>query len=384
MDRFEAFVGRVPSPSFVIDRGVLRRNAAVLADVQERSGAKVLLALKGFAAFPFFDELRGVLAGCSGSGAWEGQLAREEFGGEVHLSSAAYSDDEFEACLGLADHLVFNSLGQWERFGARVLECGREVSCGLRVNPECRQGKVALYDPCVAGSRLGVRAAEIGAAGGWPEGVEGLHVHTLCEQNSDALERMVEALEERFGRWLEGLKWVNLGGGHHLVAEGYDIDRLVRVVRRFRERWGVEVVLEPGEGVVLGSGCLVATVEDVLENDGAIAMLDVSATAHMPDVLEMPYRPEVAGAGMPGEKAFTFRLGGSTCLAGDFIGEYSFDAPLEVGDRLVFEEMAHYTLVKTTMFNGVVHPALVSWDPGAGEVVVVRRFGYEDYRGRMG
>ena len=191
-------------------------------------------------------------------------------------------------------------------------------------------------------------------------------------------------MEERFGRWLEGLKWVNLGGGHHLVAEGYDIDRLVRVVRRFRERWGVEVVLEPGEGVVLGSGCLVATVEDVLENDGAIAMLDVSATAHMPDVLEMPYRPEVAGAGMPGEKAFTFRLGGSTCLAGDFIGEYSFDAPLEVGDRLVFEEMAHYTLVKTTMFNGVVHPALVSWDPGAGEVVVVRRFGYEDYRGRMG
>ncbi|MEZ5299618.1 MAG: carboxynorspermidine decarboxylase [Verrucomicrobiales bacterium] len=377
------FADQVPSPSFVIDLSLLRRNLALLRRVQDGSGAKILMALKGFSTFPIFPAIRGSLAGVCASGAWEARLGREEFGKEVHAYSAAFTEEEFAETVPLVQHMTFNSVNQWRQFAPRAIEAG--VTCGLRINPEHSTGKVPLYDPCAPGSRLGTRAADMAAAPpGTFDALTGLHCHTLCEQGSDALEETAAAMEERFARWLPQCRWLNLGGGHHITREGYDIDRLLRVIRRLQDRYGVQIYLEPGEAVVLNTGFLVASVIDIVENAGPIAMLDVSATAHMPDVLEMPYRPEIIGAGEPGEKAHTYRLGGPTCLAGDYVGTYSFDAPLRPGDRLVFTDMAHYTMVKTTMFNGVKHPAVASWDPETGEAKVLRRFAYEDFRARLG
>ncbi|WP_445000147.1 carboxynorspermidine decarboxylase [Halomonas mongoliensis] len=371
-----------PSPAYVVDDALLRRNLELLGQVQARSGARILLALKGFAMWDTFPLVRQYLVGTTSSGQDEARLGAETFGGEVHCYSPAFTEEEMAVVLRYADHLSFNSPGQWRRFRETIAGAPRRVSCGMRVNPEHSTGSVPLYDPCAPGSRLGTRAADLTPE--VMEGLEGLHFHTLCEQNSDDLESTLAAFEERFGHYLAGLKWVNFGGGHHITREDYDVERLVRVIRGFRERHPhLTVYLEPGEAIALNTGYLVCTVLDIVENDGPIAILDTSATAHMPDVLEMPYRPQIIGGGEPNEKAHTYRLGGMTCLAGDVIGDYSFDAPLEIGDRLVFTDMAHYTMVKTTTFNGIRLPSICRIDEASREVRTVRTFGYVDYMQRL-
>lgn len=372
------------TPCYVTDLGALERNLALLADVQRRAGCKVLLALKGFAQWSTFPLVRQYLSGATASSVHEARLAREELGGEVHAYAPAYTETEMREMVSLADHLVFNSPGQWHRLRPIVEQArraGRHISAGLRCNPEHREVEVELYDPAAPRSRLGTTRANVTAAD--VAGLDGLHFHTLCELGSDALERTLAAFEAKFGDLIPGRTWVNFGGGHHITRPGYDVDLLVRLVKGFRDRWGVEVYLEPGEAVALGTGVLVTTVVDIFENGVPIAILDTSATAHMPDVLEMPYRPVVLGAGDPGAKAHTYRLGGLTCLSGDVVGDYSFDRPLAVGDKLVFLDMAHYTMVKNTTFNGVRLPSIATHDPATGKITVVRRFGYREYRDRL-
>lgn len=369
----------LPSPYFVVDLGLLRGNLERLAYVQKESGAKVLLALKGFAMWSVFPIIKQYLSGVTSSSVYEARLGREEMGGEVHAYAPAYTAGDVVELAQLADHVVFNSVGQWRRFAHLLEENG--VECGLRINPEHREVEVELYDPCSPKSRLGTKRAQL--EGVSLDGLHGLHFHTLCQKNSDALERTLAAVESRFGSFIPGRKWVNFGGGHHITRPDYEVERLIRLVREFRAKHSVQVYLEPGEAIALNTGFLVAEVLDLVPGPITTAILDTSATAHMPDVLEMPYRPEILGGDEPGQKAHTYRLGGLTCLAGDVIGDYSFDAPLEIGDRLVFTDMAHYTMVKTTMFNGVHHPSIATFEPKTGELIEVRRFGYADYKARL-
>ncbi len=380
-DHIVSITRQSPTPAYVVHLGELERNLRILDEVQRESGATILLALKGFAMFGVFPLIRKYLKGTCASGSIEAQLGAEEFGGQVHTFSAAFKEEDLRESLKYSHHLVFNSFNQWKRYRQIVESHERPVSVGLRVNPEVSTGKVALYDPCAPGSRLGILRSEF--AGESLDGIEGLHFHTLCEQNSDDLEKTLNGFEDRFAEFLPGMKWVNFGGGHHITRDDYDRKRLVRLVRDFREKYRVEVFLEPGEAIALNTGLLIAEVVDVLERDLPIAILDTSVSAHMPDVLEMPYRPGIIGGADPGEKPFTYRLGGLTCLAGDVIGEWSFDAPLKTGDRLAFTDMAHYTMVKNTTFNGVKLPGIATYDPESDAVNVLRRFGYSDYRNRL-
>ncbi len=366
-------VSELETPCFVTDLGALEANLKILAELQRRAGCTILLALKGFAQWSTVPLVRRYLAGATASSVAEARLAREELGGEVHAYAPAYSDSEMAELVTLADHVVVNSPAQWERHRARL----RGISAGLRVNHEHQEAEVALYDPAGACSRLGTTRANVHDI----EGIEGLHFHSLCQNNSDALERAVAAFEAKFGDLIPRMKWINFGGGHHITRPDYDVERAVRVIASFREKWRKQVYLEPGEAIALGAGVLVASVMDTFHNGMDIAILDTSATAHMPDVLEMPYRPVIVGAGEPGAKRHTVRLGGMTCLAGDVIGDYSFDRPLQIGDKLVFLDMAHYTMVKTTTFNGVRLPSIATHD--RGKIVVHRRFGYRDYRDRL-
>jgi carboxynorspermidine decarboxylase len=372
-------VTRVDTPCFITDLGALDANLQILADVQRRAGCTILLALKGFAQWSTFPVVRRYLAGATASSVAEARLAREELGGEVHAYAPAYSDGEMAELVTLADHIVLNSPAQWRRHRAAIARANR--SAGLRVNHEHQEVEVALYDPAGPCSRLGTTRANLRADD--LDGVDGLHFHTLCQSNSDALGRAIAAFEAKFGELIPRMKWVNFGGGHHVTRPDYDRERLVRLIGAFRDRWRVQVYLEPGEAIALGAGVLVASVMDVFDNGMPIAILDTSATAHMPDVLEMPYRPVIVDAGEPGAKPHTYRLGGMTCLAGDVIGDYSFDCPLAVGDRLVFLDMAHYTMVKTTAFNGVRLPSIATHDPATRQITVHRRFGYRDYRDRL-
>jgi carboxynorspermidine decarboxylase len=368
-----------PSPAYVVDLGRLRHNLAILDEVQQRSGAKILMALKAFAMWSVFPLIRETLHGVCASSPWEARLGREEFGGEVHSFAAAFKERDVDELLPISNHLVFNSFAQLERFRPLWEKSG--VSIGLRVNPEHSEGHTEIYDPCAPKSRLGIPRAEF--AGKSLAGVEGLHFHTLCEQLFEPLERTARVFEERFGQFLPEMKWLNLGGGHHITREGYDIDGLVDLVKYFKEKYDLEVYLEPGEAIAIGTGILVSEVLDVVHNGMDIAILDVSATCHMPDVLEMPYRPAITGGYDAGSKAHTYRLGGPSCLAGDVLGDWSFERKLKVGDRLAFEDMAHYTMVKTTTFNGIQHPAICTWEPETAELNVVKTFGYEDFRSRL-
>ena len=376
---------RVATPAFVIDEGLLGDNLTVLGRVKARTGCRILLALKCFAMFRVFPLLAEVLDGVCCSSPHEARLGREEFGREVHSFAAAYSAADIEDLALTSDHLVFNSFAQKERFmplaRQRAAAAHRRLEFGLRINPEHSEGAVPLYDPCAPGSRLGIRRADFRAD--QLDKINGLHWHNLCEQDADCLERTVAAVERSFGDVLPRMQYVNFGGGHHITRPGYDLDLLVSIVNRFRERWGVQVYLEPGEAVALNAGYLVATVLDVVNADLPVAVIDASVPAHMPDVLEMPYRPHVIGAGEPGEKGWTCRIGGLSCLAGDVAGEYSFDRPLVAGDRLVFTDMAIYTMVKTNTFNGVQLPAIVLYHPDEDRLETVRRFGYEDFKTRL-
>ena len=325
---------RVATPAFVVDEGLLADNLTVLGRVKARTGCRILLALKCFAMYRVFPQLAEVLDGVCCSSPHEARLGREEFGREVHSFAAAYSAADIEDLALTSDHLVFNSFAQKDRFmplaRQRAAAAGRRLEFGLRINPEHSEGAVPLYDPCAPGSRLGIRRADFRTDR--LDGISGLHWHNLCEQDADCLERTVAAVEHAFGDVLPRMAYVNFGGGHHITRPGYDLDLLVSIVNRFRERWGVQVYLEPGEAVALNAGYLVATVLDVVNADLPVAVIDASVPAHMPDVLEMPYRPHVIGAGEPGEKGWTCRIGGLSCLAGDVAGEYSFDRPLVAGD----------------------------------------------------
>jgi carboxynorspermidine decarboxylase len=373
--------GKFPSPCYVIDEDKLVANLDLLARLRNDAGCKVLLALKGFATHAVFHTVRHRLSGATASSLFEARLAREELGKETHIFMPAYRDDEFEDILKLCDHVVFNSFAQWDKFRCRMLAEKGKVSAGIRVNPGLSEIATPLYDPCREGSRLGVTRENFRPE--MLDGVEGLHFHALCEQGADTLERVAAEFEKRFGEFIPRMKWINLGGGHLITRPGYDVAKLADILKGLRARYGVETYIEPGEAVALDAGWLVSTVLDVVENGGVRnAILDTSATCHMPDVLEMPYRPAVLGAGAPGEKPWTYRLGGMTCLAGDVIGDWSFDRALAPGDKVVFADMAHYTMVKNHMFNGVNLPAIALWSAAKG-ARVVRRFGYRDYRERL-
>ena len=381
-DRFDA--RRVPSPCFVVDEVALEGNLQLLAHVQRESGAKILLALKAFSMFSMAPLVRRYLAGTCASGLHEARLGREEYGGEVHTFCAAFTEPDLREVLALSDHVVFNSFGQLERFRplleeARAARPGLQL--GMRVNPEHSEGAVPLYDPCAPCSRLGVPLSQFRADR--LELLGGLHFHTLCEQDFLPLARTVQAFEQKFGAFIPRMKWINFGGGHHITRPGYQVDELIRLLVDFRERHGVQVYLEPGEAIAYQCGVLVSEVLDLTWNHVAQAILDTSATCHMPDVIEMPYRPLITGSGEPGEFPHSYRLGGQTCLAGDVIGDYAFPEPLSIGQRLVFEDMAYYTMVKTSTFNGINLPSIAIWNSHTDEVRVVRRFGYEDFRSRL-
>lgn len=389
------------TPYTVIDLSLLRRNLSTIARVQSETGAKILLAQKGFATWGVYPLVAEYLSGVTSSSVHEARLGREKFGKEVHVYAPAFSELDIEELCGggqgseassvLGDHIVFNSVAQMRRHRDKASAVGMEI--GLRLNPQHREVEVELYDPCAPGSRLGITKESLDAAelsdDEWSR-VKGLHFHNLCQKNSDALERTLVAVERQFSSEIARVRWVNFGGGHHISRADYDVERLIRIVRDFMERTGKEVYLEPGEAVALNTGFLVSEVLDIVDGPAgalATAILDTSATAHMPDVLEMPYRPEILGGAAPQEKAHTYRLGGLTCLAGDVIGDWSFDEPLQVGDRLIFTDMAHYTSVKSTTFNGVRLPSVVTFEPGEGgapgEMKTIRRFGYADYMQRL-
>ncbi|WP_456453163.1 carboxynorspermidine decarboxylase [Hydrogenimonas sp.] len=374
-------ISQIPTPCYVCEEELLERNLKILDRVQRESGAKILLALKGFAMWSTFGLVGKYLVGTSASGLHEARLGREEMGKEVHTYSPAFKEEEIEEIARVSDHLVFNSPGQVRRFLKKAKAANPAISCGIRVNPEFSSAPVDLYNPCGLYSRLGTTIANFDPA--ILSDLDGLHFHALCEQNVDALEGVLEAFEERFGKYIAQMEWINFGGGHHITRNDYDVDRLIEVIRDFRARHdGVTVYLEPGEAVGWQTGPLVASVLDIVHNGMDIAILDVSAEAHMPDTLAMPYRAQVRGAGEPGEKPYTYRLGGNTCLAGDIMGDYSFDAPLNIGDKIVFEDQIHYTMVKSTTFNGVQHPSIALWTK-ENKLKIVRTFGYEDFKNRL-
>jgi len=346
--------------------------------VQQESGCKIILALKGFSMWSTFDLVGQYLQGCTASSVWEARLAKEEMGKEVHAYSPAYKQEDIDELKQLVNHISFNSLSQWQAYKDEFENS--HISVGIRVNPEHQEAETELYDPSAPGSRLGVRASEL--EGQDLNGIEGFHVHNLCECDSFATERTIQAIEQRFAKWLPQLKWINLGGGHLMTREGYDVAHLINVLKTFREKYDVELILEPGSAVAWQTGPLICEVVDIIENQGQIAILDISATAHMPDVLEMPYRPAVRFAGEDNQKAHTYNLGGNSCLAGDVIGKYSFDEPLKAGDRLIFEDMIHYTMVKTTFFNGVQHPHIGILKEN-GEFQLVKSFSYEEFKARL-
>lgn len=373
--RFE----ELPTPCFVVDEALIEKNLQILQGVMRRTGCKILLAQKAFSLYRLYPMIGQYLSGTAASGLFEARLGQEEMGGENHVFSPAYRDADMSELVKICGHIVFNSFPQLGRFGEKARAAGCEV--GLRLNPECStQEGHAIYDPCAAYSRFGVTRENFR-----PElldGVSGFHFHTLCEQNADALLKTVAAVEEKFGEWLPRMKWLNLGGGHHITRAGYDLEALEACVTRLQRQYGLQVYLEPGEAIALNAGFLVASVLDTLKNGMDIAILDTSAACHMPDVLEMPYRPPLAGSGLPGERPHTYRLGGPTCLAGDVIGDYSFDKSLEPGDRLVFGDMAIYSMVKTNTFNGMPLPAIALRGKD-GDCQILNRFGYMDFKGRL-
>ena len=370
-----------PTPCYIIDMGRLRENLELLKRVQDEAEFKIILALKGFAAFSTFPLIKQYLAGTTASSVNEALLGKLEFGGEVHVYAPAYSQSDIESIAPIAHHLSFNSVSQLHRYRKYVREINETTEMALRINPEYSEVDVGLYDPCAKNSRLGVTADMLIEAD--LDGITGFHFHTLCEQNAGPLARTLEVVEQKFGRWFDQLKWINFGGGHHITRSDYDIELLIDTIKTFKERHDLKVYLEPGEAIALNTGVLVTEVLDIVNNGMNIAILDTSATAHMPDVLEMPYRPSVIGAALPDEKKYTYRLGGLTCLAGDIVGDYSFEEPLKVGDRLVFQDMAHYTMVKNNTFNGVSLPSIALWHPESEKLEIVKQFSYNDYRDRL-
>ena len=373
---------KIPSPCYLLDERLLDRNLAVIDRVRRETGVEIIVALKACAMWRIFPELAQHSDGATASSVAEARLVLEEYGQPAHTYAPVYTDAGFDEIVRCSSHVTFNSLTQFERFGQRALING--ISCGLRINPEYSPVETDLYNPCVAGSRLGVTAEALEAAGGLPVGVEGLHFHVLCESRPEHLRRALEAVESRFGRYLDAVKWLNMGGGHLMTHAEYDCDALIALLNEFRARHPhLRLILEPGSAFTWRTGYLISTVEDIVENGGvSTAMLDVSFACHMPDCLEMPYKPAIVGAHDPQEGEKRWRMGGTSCLAGDYCGDWAFDHELRVGERIVFEDMIHYTMVKTTMFNGVAHPSIAIADPN-GDIKIVKRFDADDFKSRM-
>lgn len=371
---------QLPSPCFVLDESRFRNNLELIREVQNRSGAQVILAFKAFALWSAFPIVKEYIGSSTASSLAEARLAFEEMGSPAHTYAPAYSDREFDQIMNYSSHITFNSVAQFEKFYPRTQFFN--ISCGLRINPEFSDVDTDLYNPCSPGSRLGVIAENMGDK--LPDGVEGLHFHTLCESNSFDLERTLVVVEKKFGKYLPQLKWLNMGGGHLMTREGYNTEHLIQLLKSFKAKYPhLQLILEPGSAFAWKTGELVSTVLDIVENKGIYtAMLDVSFACHMPDCLEMPYKPSIIGATDPITGKPTYRMGGNSCLSGDFVGSWSFEQPLKPGDRIVFEDMIHYTLVKTTMFNGVSHPSIGIWNRDE-EFRLVREFGYDDYKSRM-
>ena len=375
-------IQQIPSPCYVMEEKLLRNNLALIRSVKERAGVNIILAFKAFAIWKSFPIIREYIGYSTASSKYEARLAYEELGNLAHTYSPAYTEADFPDILRYSSHVTFNSLTQFARFYPAVKADGCRVSCGLRINPEYSEVGTDLYNPCAPGSRMGVISDLLGDT--LPEGIEGLHFHTLCESTSYDLEKTLAVVEERFGRFLPHIKWLNMGGGHLMTRKGYDVDHLVHVLQAFKQRHpNLALIMEPGSAFGWPTGLLLTTVVDIVENHGIqTAIMDASFTCHMPDCLEMPYKPVIRNATDPVEGKPTYRIGGNSCLSGDFMGDWSFDQPLQVGDRLIFEDMIHYTIVKTTMFNGIPHPAIALWSQD-DKLVLYREFGYEDYKHRM-
>lgn len=371
---------KVPTPSYVVDEALLIKNLEILKSVEDRTGAHILLAQKAFSMYSTFPLIGKYLSGVTSSSLFEARLGYEEMGKEVHIYAAAYREDEFDEIMKYCGHIVFNTCEEWEKYRSRIQNADHHISCGIRINPEYAEVETDLYNPCFAGSRMGTTLVNLKPES--LEGIEGLHFHAMCEQNSDTLERILKVVDEKFGHYLHQMKWINFGGGHHITREDYDIQKLIDCIMFIKNKYNIEVYLEPGEAVALNTGYLVSTVLTTMKNGIDIAILDTSAACHMPDVLEMPYRPRIIGAGEPGEKVYTYRLGSQTCLSGDVIGDYSFDKPLAAGDRLVFCDMAIYSMVKNNTFNGINLPSICLYNEEKG-LQVIKKFGYEDFKSRL-
>ncbi|HKL71695.1 MAG TPA: carboxynorspermidine decarboxylase [Marinilabiliaceae bacterium] len=375
-------IQQIPSPSYVLDERLFRKNLTLIKSVKERTGVNIILAFKAFSLWRAFPIVREYIPYSTASSIHEARLAFEEMGSLAHTYSPAYTEKEFPTILKYSSHITFNSFSQFERFLPMVKAQEQKVSLGIRINPEYSEVTTDLYNPSAPGSRMGVVVSQMPKE--LPPEIEGIHFHTLCENNSYTLEKTLAAIEEKFGHYLKQVKWLNMGGGHLMTSKEYNVDHLVEVLKRFKAKWNLEIIMEPGSAFAWETGVLVSEVVDLVENNGIkTAILDVSFTAHMPDCLEMPYKPHILGAHQePVEGKPTYRMGGNSCLSGDFMGDWSFEQPLQIGDKIVFEDMIHYTLVKTTMFNGVPHPSIGFWNDTTG-LKVVREFGYEDYKGRM-
>lgn len=373
-------MNNIKTPSYVIDKDALKKNLEILKRVHDESGAHILLAQKAFSTYALYPFMGEYLEGTTASGIYEARLGYEEMKGkEVHVFSPAYGEEEIKELVKFADHIVFNSPSQWDRYKSVVRAAGRDIKAGIRINPEYSEIETDIYNPCIKGSRLGTRRKQLDNMD--MDGISGIHFHTMCEQGADVLDRTLDVVEEKFGDYMKRLDWVNFGGGHHITKEGYDIELLIRRVKEIRDKYNVEVYIEPGEAVALNAGYLVTSVREIMENGIDIAIVDTSAACHMPDVLEMPYRPFIIDSGMPGEKPYTYRLGGPTCLAGDIIGDYSFDKELKTGDRLIFTDMAIYTMVKNNTFNGMPLPAIYLKEKDS--ILLLKDFTYEDFKCRL-
>ncbi len=370
----------VPTPSYVMEEELLRKNCTILKSVMDRTSCEVLLAQKAFSMYSTYPLLRSYLSGTTASSLFEARLGREEMGKEVHIFAPAYREEEFDEIMEFCDHIVFNSIQQWDKYKDRIAAANRKISCGLRINPEYSEIETDLYNPCFVNSRFGITLDKLAVAD--LDGIEGLHFHTMCEQNSDVLERTLKVVEEKFGVFMHRMKWINFGGGHHITREDYDLETLVHCIQQVKETYQVQVYLEPGEAVALNTGYLISSVLELSENGMELAIMDTSAACHMPDVLEMPYRPHIIGSGKAWEYPHTYRLGGPTCLAGDVIGDYSFPEPLQVGDRLVFCDMAIYSMVKNNTFNGINLPSILLNTQEEG-IKIIKQFNYEDFKRRL-
>ena len=372
----------IPSPAFVLDEKLLRKNLELINTVQQEAGIEIILAFKGFAMWSAFPIVREYLKGATASSLYEARLCFEEMKTRAHLYSPVYLDHEFDELMSYSNHIVFNSVKQFKKYYQRTRTADHKISCGIRINPEYSDVGTDLYNPSAPGSRLGIGSNEIPDE--LPEGIEGIHFHVLCESDSFSLEKVLKNLENKYSKYLHRVKWVNMGGGHLMTREGYNHQHLIKLLKDFRKKYDVNVILEPGSAIAWETGVLVSTIQDIVEHQGVkTAILDVSFTAHMPDTLEMPYRPKIIGAQDPTEESrYLYRLGGGSCLAGDFMEAYDFGRELQIGEKIVFLDMIHYTMVKTTMFNGVNHPSIAIWTKDE-QLNIVRKFSYEDFKNRL-